>query len=184
MGTKKAKDAVKLMPVEPAKRPVAVIFELETVVLNYRAILFQALSKQLKEKGVKLSIGMFIKHCLYRSPQQFIEPLLTSAGKRLSPDKFKTELIELLQSEFKHAALPPEFKKLTLALTDQAVSVGCIHHLPKEIFDAMAPLTGQSLPQRRPGRSAQPSPRGRPTDLHHAFTVFQCLLPRLGHCPA
>ena len=51
-------------------------------------------------------------------------------------------MIELLQSEFKHAALPPEFKKLTLALTDQAVSVGCIHHLPKEIFDAMAPLTG------------------------------------------
>ncbi len=142
MGTKKAKEAVKLAPVEPAKRPVAVIFEFETVVLNYRAILFQALSKQLKEKGAKLSIGLFIKHCLYRAPQQFIEPLLAALGKRLSPDKFKTELMELLLAEFKHAALPPEFKKLTLALTDQAVSVGCIHHLPKEIFDALATRIG------------------------------------------
>jgi|GEM_PF-2867605 len=142
MGIKKAKEAVKLTPIEPAKRPVAVIFELETVVLNYRAVLFQALSKQLKEKGVKLSLGLFIKHCLYRTPQQFIEPLLAALGKRLSPDKFRMELAELLHAEFKHAGLPPEFKKLTQALTEQSVSVGCIHHLPKELFDEMAPRTG------------------------------------------
>ncbi|MCK5850044.1 MAG: HAD family phosphatase [Kiritimatiellae bacterium] len=92
---------------EPLQR--AFLFELENVLMGTRRILYDLLSKILKDKGVKLTPILFSRYCLGEPASVFIPAILKAKKK----DKVVAENLVKSLNEKYNAALKSKAGKIT-----------------------------------------------------------------------
>src|SRR6056297_2856506 len=92
MSEEKAKE-VKKQEDGRASGKKALLFELENIVFNRRAALFDLLKKGLKERDKELSVPLFSRYCIEKTPRDFIPELLSALDiTSRSNEKFIKEI--------------------------------------------------------------------------------------------
>jgi beta-phosphoglucomutase-like phosphatase (HAD superfamily) len=127
------------------KPQCGVLFELETVALKGRKLVYEALKKVLASRDAELSPGLFCRFCLQSSPRQYMPPLLEALGKgRFSPDKVLEEDKAGINAAFagKHIALDNGLARLLKNAVNQHLVVGTLSGLEPAVAEGLVNALG------------------------------------------
>lgn len=110
------------------------VFELEEIAFQGRRILYEASSRVLNQKKVKLTPNLFCRYCLDRSLGAGLTRLIGALNKKMSVEKLTAEVKKQYIEFLAKASLVPD-AMLGAILTEarkQNVAVGALTSLPED----------------------------------------------------
>jgi len=132
-------------PEEP--RPRALLFELETLAIGSRKLVYGAVKDALKSDRVSLPPHMFSRYCLNGDPGEYLPVVFEASGKKSAPS---AKLADTIESKI-NDALSDGKRKLAPALTEVIaeagkcdVKVGALSCLAPPLSDTIAANLGLS----------------------------------------
>ena len=123
-----------------AKRPVALLFELENSVVNGRALFFDVCKRLLAERDIALTPALFLRYCQNVSIEKSMIGLLDAVGKkRLSPEKLASEIADEMKVAMadKQLKMSSAFTKLLAKSKEENAVFGALTALPQDVAVAL-----------------------------------------------
>ena len=116
-------------PAENEAPPVSLIFELEHIGINGRAIAYDVTKQVLSAKGIDLTPVLYSRYCVGRTPSQFLTPLFRALDEKL---KSENKLIDEIEQSVRMAVLDgavklsPGVAKLIEAARSEGVRIAAL----------------------------------------------------------